>query len=82
MENSEIEKSKALITVELIEYIPNSVVIKTILKKTTGSVTVMSVDDGEGLAERTSAFDTYAQIIDGQAELIIGGKKFILFTGE
>jgi quercetin dioxygenase-like cupin family protein len=82
MDNSEVEKSKALITVELIEYIPNSVVIKTILKKTTGSVTVMSVDDGEGLSERTSAFDTYAQVIDGQAELIIGGKKFILFTGE
>jgi hypothetical protein len=82
MDNSEIEKAKPLITVEIIEYVPNSVVIKTILKKTTGSVTVMSVDDGEGLSERTIAFDTYEQVIDGEAELIIGGKKFVLFTGE
>jgi hypothetical protein len=32
MNNYEVEKSKAFITVEIIEYIPNSVVIKTILK--------------------------------------------------
>ncbi|KKL99792.1 hypothetical protein LCGC14_1810900, partial [marine sediment metagenome] len=34
MENTDIEKSKAFIVVEIIEYIPNAVVIKTIIKKT------------------------------------------------
>ena len=33
MNTKELEKSKAHITVEIIEYVPNSVVIKTILKK-------------------------------------------------
>jgi len=37
MDNNELEKSTAYITVEIIEYIPNSVVIKTILKKSTGT---------------------------------------------
>ena len=32
---TELEKSKAHITVEIIEYVPNSVVIKIILKKST-----------------------------------------------
>jgi hypothetical protein len=33
---SEIEKAKVHIIVEIIEYVPNAVVSKTIIKKTTG----------------------------------------------
>lgn len=82
MDASEIEKAKAFITVEIIEYIPNSVVIKTILKKSTGNISVMSVDSGEGLTERTTPFDTFVQIIDGQAEIVIAGKSNILVSGQ
>lgn len=82
MESGEIEKSKAQITVEIIEYIPNSVVSKTILKKTTGNISVMSFDSGEGLTEKTTPFDTFAQIIDGNAEIVIGGVSFFLITGQ
>jgi quercetin dioxygenase-like cupin family protein len=78
----EIEKSKTFITVEIIEYIPNSVVMKTILKKSTGNISVMSFDSGEGLAERTSPFDSYAQIIEGKAEIVIGGNAHLLLTGQ
>jgi len=82
MDIQEVEKSKAFISVEIIEYVPNSVVIKTILKKTTGNISLMSVDSGEGLTEKTSPFDTFAQVIDGQAELVINGKSNILKTGQ
>lgn len=82
MNKKELEKSKAYITVEIIEYIPNSVVTKTILKKSTGNISVMSFDDGEGLTEKTSPFDSYAQIIEGNAEIVIDGKSFLLKTGE
>jgi quercetin dioxygenase-like cupin family protein len=82
MDINEIEKARAHITVEIIEYVANSVVIKTILKKSTGSVTVMSVDSGEGLAEKTTAFDTYAQVIEGKANIVIAGVSNILQTGE
>jgi quercetin dioxygenase-like cupin family protein len=82
MENVEIEKSITHITVEIIEYIPNSVVIKTILKKSTGNISVMSFDSGEGLTEKTTPYDTFAQIIDGQAEIVIDGKSNFLLTGE
>ena len=82
MDTSEIEKSKAHITVEIIEYLPNAVVIKTILKKSTGNISVMSFDSGEGLTEKTSAFDTYAQIIDGEAEIVISGESKFLKSGQ
>ena len=82
MEAIEMEKEKAFITVEIIEYIANAVVIKTILKKSTGNISVMSVDTGEGLTETTSPFDTFAQVIDGKVELVIGDKLHILKIGE
>ena len=79
---SEMEKSIALIIVEIIEYIPNSVVSKTIIKKSTGNISVMSFDTGEILTEKTSPFDTFAQIIDGKAEIVIDGKSHTLQSGE
>lgn len=82
MDIEEVEKSKAFNTIEIIEYVPNSIVIKTILKKSTGNISVMSVDSGEGLTEKTSPFDTFAQVIDGQAELVISGKSNILKVGQ
>jgi quercetin dioxygenase-like cupin family protein len=82
MENPEFEKSKAFIIVEIIEYVPNSVVIKTVIKKTTGNVTAVSIDSGEVLAEKTSPFDTFIQVIDGKAEIIIDGKPNLLETGQ
>ena len=77
----ELDKAKPMITVEIIEYVENSVVIKTILKKSSGNISVMSVDTGEGLMERTSPFDTFAQVIDGKVELMIGGVLHLLHTG-
>lgn len=82
MDNSELEKSIAHITVEIIEYIPNSVVIKTILKKSTGNISVMSFDSGEGLTEKTTPFDTFVQIIEGKAEIVINGESHSLHTGQ
>jgi len=81
-ETTEIEKAKAVITVELVEYLTNSVVIKTILRKSTGNVSVMSVDQGEGLTEKTSPFDTYVQVIDGQADIVIRGVSNLLHVGQ
>ena len=82
VENSELEKSKIHIIVEIIEYMANAVVSKTIIKKTTGNVTVSSFDAGEELDEKITPFDTYIQIIDGVAELTINNNKYKLKIGE
>ena len=82
MEIFDQEKGKTFIILDIIEYIPNSVVIKTIIKKTTGNVTVSSVDTGEALTERTSPFDTFIQVIDGKAEVVINKESHSLETGQ
>jgi quercetin dioxygenase-like cupin family protein len=82
MDNIDVEKSKAFIIVEIIEYVPNSVVTKTIIKKSTGNVSAEAFDTGEGLGEKISPFDTFAQIIDGKAEIVINGKSNFLNTGQ
>ncbi len=77
-----MEKSKSHFLIEIIEYVPNSVVTKTIIRKTTGNVSVVAIDTGEALAEKISPFDTFIQIIEGTAEVVIDENKNILKTGE
>jgi quercetin dioxygenase-like cupin family protein len=81
-DTAELVKSTPHIIVEILEYVPNSIVMKTIIKKTTGNVTVSSLDAGEELSEKTLPFDTFVQIIDGTAEVTINGKKYKLRLGE
>lgn len=82
IENIETEKSKAFIIVEILEYVSNSVVIKTIIRKTTGNISAVSFDSGESLAGRVSPFDNFIQVIDGKAEIVIEGKSILLDTGQ
>lgn len=78
----EIEKSKSYVIFEIIEYVPDAVLSKTILKKLTGNITAVSFAMGEELAEKTSPYDTFIQIIDGKAEITINKKIFLLSLGQ
>lgn len=80
-ENYELEKSRSHIIVEIIEYVSNSVVSKTIIRKSTGNISMMSFDSGEGMTEKTSPFDTFAQIIEGKADIVINSVSHLLETG-
>lgn len=78
---NESEKSKVHIIVEIIEYMPDAVVSKTIIKKSSGNVTIAAFAEDEELAEKKSPYDTFIQIIDGAAEVIINDKKYQLAIG-
>lgn len=80
-QGAELEKAEPHIIVEIIEYVPNAVVSKTIIKKSTGNVTAMSFDEGEELCEKTIPFDTYVQIIHGIASVTIDKKEHRLKLG-
>ena len=82
MPRAEIEKSKAHIVIELIQYVPNSVVSRTIIRKLTGSINAIAIDTGESLSEKISPFDTYIQIIEGEAEIVIDNISSNLITGQ
>lgn len=78
----EIKKSTPHIIVEILEYVPHSTLIKTIIKKTTGNITVTSMDAGEEMEEKASPFDIFIQMIDGSAQLAINDKRYRLRLGE
>ncbi len=82
MDTTEIEKGIVVITNGIVEYLANSVVIKTILNKSTGTISAVSVDSGEGMGENIIPFDTFVQIIDGKAELVISDISHFLETGQ
>jgi quercetin dioxygenase-like cupin family protein len=45
-------------------------------------VTVFSFDKGQGLSEHTAPFDALVHVIEGQAEIIIGGTPHPVSAGE
>lgn len=49
-----LETAKAPFIVEIIEYVPNSVVIKTIKKKSTENISIILFDSDEGLTKKIS----------------------------
>ena len=82
MKNFEQERSKIFRVVDIVDYVPDSVVTKTIIRKPTGNVTALSVDSGEVLSDGTSRFDTLLQVIDGMAEVAINGDSHHLDMGQ
>jgi quercetin dioxygenase-like cupin family protein len=66
---------------DLVAYQAGSVVSRIILKRTTGNVTVFAFDQGQGLSEHTTPFDALVQILDGSAEITVGGAPYDLEAG-
>lgn len=76
------ETAQVFNTVDSIHYADNSVVSKTILKKTTGNITLFAFDKGEGLSEHSTPHEALVQVLDGEVEITIGGEPFLLHAGE
>ena len=75
-------KGKALDLAEMVTYAPGAVVSKTILDKKTGTLTVFSFDEGQGLSEHTSPYDATVMVLDGEATLMIAGNPIKVKSGE
>jgi quercetin dioxygenase-like cupin family protein len=76
------EKLEKHAIVALLDYVPNAVVSKTIIKKATGDITIFSIADGEHVSERFLPFDTYIQVIEGTAAFTINDSKYHIQQGE
>ena len=66
-------KGKALDAKSLVEYSADSIVSKTLIDTKAGTITLFAFDLGQGLSEHTAPYDAIVQIIDGDAEITIGG---------
>lgn len=75
-------KGKALDLAGMVDYAPGAVVSKTVLDKKTGTLTVFSFDEGQGLSEHTSPYDATVMVLDGEATLMIAGEPVKVKAGE
>lgn len=82
MKNHDYKNSKAFKIIDTVEYLPKSIVIKSILRKNTGIITALSFDSGEVLVGKKSPYDTFIQIIEGKSEIIIDDQSNLLESGE
>lgn len=73
---------KALQLESLVSYQEHAVVSKQILSKKAGTLTLFAFDKGEGLSEHTAPYDASVMILDGKAEIVIGGKPHTVKKGE
>jgi quercetin dioxygenase-like cupin family protein len=77
-----VDAGKVFKAEESIDYAQGAVVSKTIIKKPTGTVTLFSFDAGEGLSEHSSPHEALVQLIEGSAEITIGGEPVTVKEGE
>jgi len=66
----------------LVNYQEGAVVSRTLVKGSTGTVTLFAFDDGQGLSEHTTPFDAMAYLLEGEAEISISGKPMRTAAGE
>jgi quercetin dioxygenase-like cupin family protein len=74
--------SQVLPVADLIAYQDGAVVSRQIVKAEGGNVTLFAFDLGQELSEHTAPFDALVHVLDGEAEIRISGKPFILKASE
>lgn len=75
-------KGKVLNLEEMVEYSSGGVISKQVLKNQSGNITLFSFDKGQGLTEHTAPFDAVVQVLDGEAQITIGGNPNLVKKGE
>jgi quercetin dioxygenase-like cupin family protein len=77
-----VDGGTALNLVDLTQYQSGSVVSRTLLQDESGTLTVFSFDEGQALSEHTVPFNAFIQVLDGQAEITIGGQPVLVDAGQ
>lgn len=61
---------------ELAAYQNGTVVSREIIRRSVGTVTIFAFAEGQGLSEHTAPFDALVHVLDGVAEITIGGTPY------
>jgi len=66
----------------LVDYGVGAIVSRTLAKNDAGTVTLFAFDAGQELSEHSTPFDAFVQILEGEAELVIGGRSVTAREGQ
>ena len=70
------------VVASLVSYQQGTVVSRTVISSKEGTITLFAFDEGEGLSEHTAPYSALLHVIEGEAEVVISGKKSVLEGGE
>jgi quercetin dioxygenase-like cupin family protein len=76
-----MDQATVIPLVDHVQYAPDAVVSKTLVDQKTGTLTLFAFDAGQGLSEHTAPFDAVVQVLDGEAELTVGGDVLTAGSG-
>ncbi len=79
---SNLPEAEAHNLVQLVDYADGAIVSRTLAENASGTITLFAFDAGQNLSEHTAPFDAFVHVLDGKAELIIGGKTVEASAGE
>ena len=66
----------------LVSYADGSIVSRAIVQEKAASLTLFAFDAGQSLSEHTTSQDAYLEVLDGEVDLVIGGKAVVARAGE
>jgi len=75
-------KAQAAKLVDLAGYQEDSIVSRTIIDRSTGTVTFFAFDEGQDLSEHTAPYDALVHILDGEADVTISERTVRVKAGE
>ena len=82
MENNKFNTSKPISFSDEVNYSDGGIVSMRVLEKRVGNVSLFAFDQGQKLSEHTAPFDALLQVIEGEAEITIGGQPNHLLEGQ
>ncbi len=74
--------AKPAVLAGLVNYADDSIVSKTIINNSVGTITLFAFDKGQKLSEHTAPYDAVVQVLDGRADLTIAGKLTSVSAGQ
>lgn len=67
---------------DLVDYQEGSIVSRTIIDKSVGTITVFAFDKGQNLSEHTVPYNALVEVIDGTGTITIEGTDYEIRTGQ
>lgn len=81
-QSGSLPPAEALHLTGLIDYGDGAIVSRTLADNKAGTVTLFAFDAGQGLSEHSAPYDALVQVLDGKAELTIGGSDVAAGAGQ
>ncbi len=82
MEEREHLKGKVVPLAGLVDYQPDSIVSRTLLRTPAGHIVLFAFDKGQELSEHTSPYEVMVLVLEGETEFVVNGQSLRMGAGD